>query len=165
MGDLLVKLYELPLSFEALAAAAQDGVIIRKPIGPEKRLISDWVLEHFSEAWASEFEVTMGRLPFTSFIATEQGELIGFACYDATGLGLFGPMGVRQDRRGRGVGRALLLACLMEMKLKGYAYAIIGQAGPVGFYRKCCGAVPIAKSKPSIWFDMLRRKKPAGRGR
>jgi GNAT superfamily N-acetyltransferase len=170
MADMLAKLYDLPLNFDPVTEAAGKGVIIRKPIGPEKHLIVDWVREHFSDAWASEFDLSMGRIPPTSWIATKDKELIGFACYDATGLGLFGPMGVREDRRGRGLGRALLLAGLTEMKLRGYAYAVIGSVGPAAFYEKCCGAVAIPASSPSIWYDMLRRDKPkrarpASRGR
>ena len=162
MPDMLVKLYDLPLSFDCVAAAAERGVILRKPIGPEKHLIVDWIKEHFSDAWGSEFDLSMGRIPATSFIATSGGQLVGFACYDATGLGLFGPTGVHPDWRGRGIGRCLLLACLMEMKLRGYAYAVIGAVGPAEFYRKCCGAVEIPDSKPSIWYDMLRRAKKEG---
>ena len=160
MPDMLVKLYELPLSFDFIARAAQQGVILRKPIGPEKHLIIDWVREHFSDAWASEFDLSMGRIPPTCWIATENKQLIGFACYDATGLGLFGPTGVLDAKRGRGIGRGMLLACLIEMKLKGYAYAVIGSVGPAEFYEKCCGAVSIPDSSPSIWYDMLRRDRP-----
>jgi len=159
VADMLVKLYDLPPGFDFLARTA-EGVIVRKPIGPEKHLMVDWVGEHFSDAWASEFDLSMGRIPPTSWIATESKEPIGFACYDATGLGLFGPMGVREDKRKKGIGRVLLLACLMEMKLKGYAYAVIGSVGPAGFYEKCCGAAAIPDSTPGIWYDMLRRDKP-----
>jgi hypothetical protein len=48
----------------------------------------------------------------------------------------------------------------VEMKLKGYGYAIIGSVGPVSFYEKCCGATIIPDSEPSIWYDMLKREKP-----
>jgi len=161
MPDLLVKLYELPMSLAAVAEAEARGVTIRKPTGAEKHLVEDWVLEHFSDNWSSEVDITTSRLPFTSFIAIEQGELAGFACYDATGLGLFGPIGVREQSRGRGIGGALLTACLVEMKLKGYAYAVICQAGPVEFYQKCCSAVVVPDSEPGLLADMLRRPKPA----
>jgi len=157
MSDMLVRLYELPVGLEFIGQAAEKGVLIRKPIGPEKHLMIDWIKQHFSDAWGSEFDVSMGRIPPTSWIATESNQPVGFACYDATALGFFGPMGVREDRRGRGIGRALLLACLQEMRLKGYGYAFIGAAGPADFYAKCCGAVPVPDSTPSIWYDMLRR--------
>ena len=156
--DMLVKLYDLPLSFDVVGEMAKKGIVIRKPIGPERPHIMNWITEEagFSAGWASEFEVTVGGYPFTSFIATEDNDLIGFACYDATALGFFGPMGVREDRRRMGIGRALLLACLQDMKLKGYGYAVIGWAGPTEFYEKVCGAIPIPDSHPGIYGDLLR---------
>lgn len=159
MPDMLVKLYNLPLDFDSISQVAENGVVIRKPIGPEKHIIIDWIREHFGERWASEFDVTMGHPPFTSFVAIRDGELLGFSCYDATGLGLFGPTGVREDQRGKGIGKALLLAALMDMKLKGYAYAIIGSVGPAEFYEKVCGATIIPDSTPSIWANPIKRNK------
>jgi len=95
--------------------------------------------------------------PVTCFIAILNQALIGFACYDATAPGYFGPMGVDESYRFQGTGKALLLACLLDMKLKGYGYAIIGWGGPAEFYRKIVGAVeiPDSDSKPSIYKTML----------
>ena len=56
----------------------------------------------------------------------DQKEIVGFACYDATCMNFFGPTGVKESERGKGVGKALLLAALHAMKEQGYAYAIIG---------------------------------------
>ena len=50
--------------------------------------------------------------------------------------------------RGRGIGTALLLATLHAMRDAGYMYAIIGGAGPVGYYEKV-GAAVIPDSEPS----------------
>ena len=114
-----------------------------------------WVREHFSELWASETDVALSRTPVSAFIATSAQGLLGFACYDATTLGYFGPTGVEESQRGRGIGKALLLACLLDMKLKGYGYAVIGWAGPKDFYRKSVGAVEIPDSEPGIWKGMI----------
>ena len=35
----------------------------------------------------------------------------------------------------------------------GYAYAIIGSAGPEDYYAKVCGAIAIPDSKPGIYCD------------
>ena len=81
--------------------------------------------------------------------------MVGFACYDTAALGLFGPMGVIESMQGKGIGKALLLACLVEMKIKGYGYAVIGWAGPQDFYAKIAGAVAIPDSTPGIWKNWL----------
>jgi len=57
---------------------------------------------------------------------------------------------VREDYRGRGIGKALLLTCLHAMFKQGYAYAAIGQVGPTEFYRKAVGATIIEDSEPGI---------------
>jgi GNAT superfamily N-acetyltransferase len=155
MPDMLVKLYNLEQNWSFLQEQEKLGITIRKPIGPEKHYVLEWVKETFGSGWAAETDMAFSNWPLSCFIALKPKELIGFACYDATGLDFFGPTGVAKPYRGKGTGKALLLACLLDMKLKGYGYAIIGGAGPVDFYRKTAGAVTIPESEPSIWKDML----------
>jgi ribosomal protein S18 acetylase RimI-like enzyme len=157
MTDMLVKLYEIQDDWTFLAEQAARGITVRKPIGPERQLVIDWVREHFDDAWASEADVAYSNRPITCFVALQRQTLIGFACYDATTLGFFGPSGVDEEQRGRGIGKALLLACLLDMKLKGYGYAIIGDVGPAEFYMKVAKAVEIPNSTPGVYKGMLRR--------
>jgi GNAT superfamily N-acetyltransferase len=155
MTDMLVKLYELQNDWTFLQEQESIGITIRKPIGPEKHLIIEWVRQHFNPLWASEVDLAMSNQPKTCFVAIRDGQLIGFSCYDATALGFFGPTGVDQSFRGKGTGKALLLAALLDMKLKGYGYAVIGAIGPADFYRKMVGAVEIPDSTPGVWKDLL----------
>jgi len=113
--------------------------------------------QHFEPEWVSECEVAFARQPISCFIAIENGQLAGFACHDATCRDFFGPTGVSPSHRGRGIGRALLLACLHAMAGQGYAYAIIGGVGPVEFYAKSVGAVLIEGSEPGIYGGMLKK--------
>jgi hypothetical protein len=157
MTDLLVRLYDLKYDWRFVEEQAQLGITIRKPIGSEKRLIVDWVQTMFSDGWASECDVACSYHPMRCFIATRPNKLIGFACYDSAGLGFFGPIGVEESERGLGTGKALLLACLLDMKLQGYGYAVIGFVGPAEWYQKTVGAIEIPDSSPSIWRDWLYR--------
>ncbi len=159
MPDMLVKLYPMPDDWSFIASQAHLGITIRKPLASEKYRIIEWVRAEFGEGWASETECALASQPVTCYIAVRAAgtgfELIGFACYEVAALNMFGPTGVLESCRGRGTGKALLLACLLEMKLKGYAYAVIGWAGPVDFYAKAVGAVPIPDSEASIWKTWL----------
>ena len=52
---------------------------------------------------------------------------------------------------------ALVLETLVLWELAdlGYAYAIIGAAGPVEFYAKAVGATVIPDSSPGVYADLL----------
>jgi ribosomal protein S18 acetylase RimI-like enzyme len=155
MPDMLVKLYDLDDDWSFIAEQKARGITIRKALGTEYRTIPAWAGEHFSEGWAGETEKAMSNNPITCFVAVKEKELVGFGCYDSAALGYFGPLGVCEDIRGQGTGKALLLACLLDMKLKGYGYAIIGWTGILDFYAKAVGAVEIPDSAPGIWKTMV----------
>lgn len=157
MGDMLVRLYALPDGTECLKELASRGIRIRRAMPYEKHHTVNWVREHFSGRWASECDIAFGNRPISCFLATYQGEIVGFACYDATCKGFFGPTGVLEGMRGQGIGKALLLACLEAMRAEGYGYAIIGWVGPKGFYAKVAGAIDIPDSTPGIYQDLLNQ--------
>ncbi len=156
MPDMLVKLYELPDSRDVMERQSRAGVSIRRALPPERHRVLPWIHKHFSAGWKSECAVAFGQAPVTCFLALDGQEIMGFACYEATCKDFFGPTGVREDARGRGIGTALLLASLEAMRAQGYGYAIIGGAGPVEYYRKVVGATVIEGSSPGIYAGMLR---------
>jgi predicted N-acetyltransferase YhbS len=69
--------------------------------------------------------------------------------------GMFGPTGVAERQRGRGIGTALLFASLRAMRRQGYAYAVIARVGPEEFYRRAVGATVIAGSEPGVYRGKL----------
>jgi GNAT superfamily N-acetyltransferase len=156
MPDLLIRLYDLPI-FEAEARVREAGITIRRPIAPERQIVLDWIGEKFSTAWVSEAAVGLSQMPATVFIATQQNSVLGFACYDTTAKGFFGPTGVDEAMRGKGIGETLLITTLRAMREDGYAYGVIGDPGPVEFYRKRLDALEIPKSKPGHYAGMLRK--------
>ena len=157
MPDMLVKLYELTDVWVFLAEQQRSGITIRKPLGCEKDVIVNWARERFNDAWRSEVGVALSNRPVTCFVAVRDGVILGLACYDASALGYFGPTWVEESWRGKRIGRALLLACLRDMKLRGYGYAVIGSTERVGFYRSVAGAMEIPDSSPGIWKTRLIR--------
>jgi ribosomal protein S18 acetylase RimI-like enzyme len=158
MPDMLVKLYELPEVEPVVRRLRDQGILIRRAMPSEKPLVVPWVRRTFGARWASECEVAFANKPVSCFIATGSGEIVGFCCYESTCRNFFGPMGVAESHRGRGVGRALTLSCLQAMAQVGYAYAIIGGVGPADFYTKVAGAVEIEGSSPGIYRDRLTER-------
>lgn len=154
-SDMLVKLYALQPDPALDQRMADQGVIIRRAMVPELEMICDWIRPRFGSGWSSEATAAIMRQPVTCFIAHRGEELLGFACHDATMKGFFGPTGVDEKARGTGIGMALLIRTLLDMHAQGYAYAIIGGAGPIEFYRKSVGAIEIEGSSPGVYEHML----------
>ena len=117
----------------------------------EKHSVSTWVNRVFGEGWASECESAFSNQPVSCFIAERGGRIVGFACHDATCKDFFGPAGVQENERGKGIGAVLLLQCLHAMAAQGYAYAIVGGAGSMPFYERIAGAIEIPGSSPGIY--------------
>ena len=128
---------------------------MRRAMAYEKHQVVNWVSEHFSMGWASECDVAFSNQPISCHIATKSGAILGFACYDSTSRGMFGPIGVVEPARGQGIGSDLLLSGLYSMKAVGYAYAVIGGAVSLGFYRRVVNAIEIPDSSPGIYTDRL----------
>ena len=101
-------------------------------------------------------QIAFGRQPISCFIAVREARILGFACHDVTFRNFFGPTGVKLEVRKNGIGTGLLFACLEDMRQQGYGYAIIGGVGPMAFYSKAVGAVPIEGSEPGIYRGLLR---------
>lgn len=158
MTDMLVKLYTLPDPHDLYRQLAEAGIDIRRGLAPEKHIVMRWAKKNFSDYWESEVDVAMSAHPVNCWLATHEGRLVGFGCYDTTLRGFFGPTGVDKTYRGKGIGKALLLACLHDMRAQGYGYAIIGGIGPADFYAASVGAVEIPDSSPSVYKGMLRAK-------
>lgn len=155
MIDMIVRLYDLPESAELYAGVAAKGVTLRRARAFEKHTVAEFVRANFSPKWVSEVEVAMTRQPISCFIATRDKEILGFACYETTQRGFFGPTGVSEAARGLGLGKALLFKALEGLREIGYAYAIIGGVGPREFYAKNCGAIEIPGSDPGTYTDLL----------
>jgi GNAT superfamily N-acetyltransferase len=154
VADLLVRLYDLPPLAPAVETLATAGVIVRRAAAAERTPVVDWMRTHGSAGWADECAAAFARQPIACFVAVDVNDAgsgarpLGVACHDAAFRNFFGPELVLPQERGRGIGRALLLAALHAMRADGYGYAIIGWASSTDFYRRTVGAVEIEGSTP-----------------
>jgi GNAT superfamily N-acetyltransferase len=163
MPDMLVKLYDLPGLEAELARQQSRSIAIHHALAPDKQSVLKWVKRHWGRGWASECDVAFARQPVACILATRAGKdpdadnILGFACYESTCRGFFGPTGVLPAEQGAGIGQTLLLATLHAMRAQGHAYAIIGGVGAdvQGFYAKAVGAVVIEGSDPGVYGGML----------
>ncbi|MCE5344637.1 MAG: GNAT family N-acetyltransferase [Eubacteriales bacterium] len=157
MPDMLVNLLKLPKDDGTEASLAQEGIIIRRALAPDKFRIVPRVQELSSLSAAGECDVCFSHSPISTFIATKGATIIGYACYNATAKDFFGPTAVDPAYRGKGIGKVLLIRALQALRHDGFAYAIIGGVGPVPFYEKTVGATVIPDSDPGVYEDFLGR--------
>ena len=147
MADMLVNLITIVDYHIEVERLKKEGVEIFRALAPDKIRIVEWVKANSSIYAAGECDVCFSNRPISCFIAAKGSEILGYACYNATGLDFFGPTRVLESYQGKGIGKALLLRSLQAMRDEGYLYAIIGGVGPIKFYEKCVGAVVIESSK------------------
>ncbi len=157
MPDLLVNLLKLPPREASTKSLEDAGIIIRRAQPFEITPVREFIKSNFSVSWADEISVGFAGKPVTIFIATRDGRVIGVAGYECTRKAFFGPTGVAEEERGRGIGQALLLASLWGLRELGYVYGIIGAAGPIDFYQRAVGATLIPDSEPGIYVDLLQK--------
>lgn len=151
-GDMIVGLYNLP------TVKIDEKIKIKRAFIGDKEAILKFVEEHFQKNWIYEVEHSLMQDVLKCFIATEYGKVIGFACYDASAKGFFGPIGVNPERRKENIGNALLVRTLNAMKEYGYGYAIIGWVSEAEmFYRKSVGAEYIKGGNPenSVYSNLV----------
>jgi GNAT superfamily N-acetyltransferase len=155
MPDMLVNLLQLPALEVQVHELGEQGVNIRRAQPFEITPVRLFIEENFSIAWADEISVGFASRPVTVYLATRASRVIGFAGYECTRRTFFGPTGVVESERRRGIGKALLIASLWGLRELGYVYGIIGGVGPVEFYRETVGAFIIPDSDPGIYTDPL----------
>jgi len=151
MPDMLVPLYELPESRALEIQVKEAGVSCRRAESYERLKILEFVRGNWP-AWLDEAAAAFAHVPPTMHVAVESGALVGFAAYNATRPDYFGPTGVVEEKRKRGIGSLLLVRGLQSLAVDGYAYAVIGGVnGQEAFYEKAVGAMVIPGSETGIY--------------
>jgi GNAT superfamily N-acetyltransferase len=157
--DMIVPLLRTPPVDAAIADLRRAGILIRRANPWELSATRTFIETHFTVGWADEASVGFSNKPVSVFLAIRDGQILGFAAYECTRRAFFGPTGVAPRVRGKGIGKALLLASLLGLREMGYVYGIVGGAGPTGFYERACGACVIPDSCPGIYADGLAKAK------
>jgi len=118
-----------------------EGVTVRRARAKDRDRTLAAIDSMFAKAWWFEATLAFKASAPTVYIAEREGAVVGFAAYDATNYGLFGPTGVHESLRGRKVGAVLLRKCLRDMRALAYLYALIPtNLDRLNFYHRECGA-------------------------
>src|SRR5437016_9569619 len=106
MPDMLVPLLKLPPLEESLDAMKQAGVVLRRAQTFEMTPVRRFVEANWSASWADEISAGYSNKPVTIYIALRDGRLVGFGAFECTRRGFFGPTGVLESERSKGIGKA-----------------------------------------------------------
>jgi GNAT superfamily N-acetyltransferase len=152
-SDLIVNLYENNLQYKPL-----EGIKVQRVFPTDFTILLEFISKHFSPGWIDEVKAGMYQPNPTVFIAVKDKEIVGFAAYDCTAKGYFGPTGVNPNFHKQGIGTALLLSTLHAMKDAGYGYAVIGGAGDrvLPFYSRYLKLTKIDREH-SVYDQMIRK--------
>jgi predicted N-acetyltransferase YhbS len=148
-------------SLKSTATASPRQGRFRKPgahaCAPMPGMVTEVAVSPGQEVKAGDKLVVLEAMKMLTTVsaATRDKQILGFACFDTTQRGFFGPTAVAEEARGLGLGKALLMKALEALREIGYAYAIIGGVGPREFYEKACGAIEIPGSDPGTYGDLL----------
>ena len=132
-----------------LEAIDRAGIYTQREHRTPERILG-WIDDTFGGTWSSEANAG------ASWYASDAAGLAGFCSYAPHGLryawlrdwqqrpavGIFGPLGVAERARGRGLGRALLHAGMFGLRERGYRQALVPAVSPelVPFYERNANA-------------------------
>ena len=127
---------------ESLGRAASLGYELGRALPETAAEVATLVGATFGAAWACETRRAFEGEPAGVHVARRDGTLVAFAVRDGNnrGLGCFGPAGTWPEHRGKGLGTALLLACLRDLADAGQKSATIAWIGPRSYYEQQVGA-------------------------
>lgn len=151
MPDIICPLFDLPSSEQLLKQLSNDGITVRPARPWERTRLSDFISENFYQTWADETLDAFSKSPITTIIALDGDKIVGFASYNVTAPGYFGPTGVDKAYRGLGIGKAILFEALHGLRQLGYVYGFIGAPGPVDFYVKNLKCMLLPKDWTTIY--------------
>jgi GNAT superfamily N-acetyltransferase len=128
---------------ELAGRAAAAGYDVRRARPADRAALTAQIALAFSPGWAFEVGRASDSDPPAVHVAAarDTGELAAFAAHDGNnrGLGWFGPAGTFEPHRRRGLGEALLVACLLDVAAAGLAVGTIAWVGPRAFYERAAG--------------------------
>lgn len=154
MADMLINLYEVDYN---QLKELDNRIKIKKVLAPDRRKVIKFVKQNFNENFVDECIASLSNNPITCYIAVKDFNIVGFISYEATAKNFVGPMGIMENERNKGIGKALMLKCLLSMKEMGYAYAIIGSSSEknIKFHQKVSNAQVISSDTLGIYTRMV----------
>lgn len=151
--DMICPLFEIPDYSDLVKKLESEGIRLTRPKPWKHTAFMESMVKNFGQGWADEADRGFKNDPVSIIIAMDGDEIIGFAAYEATARCYFGPTGVLESYRGRGIGKALFFKAMEGLRDMGYVYGIIGSPGPVDFYSKAMKGLLLPNDWKNIYTE------------
>lgn len=123
------------------ARLAQDGITVRRLEERDRESFGAWLGATWNSSWQHEGLLSYTNDPVSTFVATQNEQIIAFATYGITPyLYGFGPTGTAPAMQGRGIGRVLFFRCMNDLQTLGHQQSEVQWTGPVSFYARIADA-------------------------
>jgi mycothiol synthase len=118
------------------------GVTVRRGTIEDTDALARHTASHWSDVWARETQIALHNSPPSIFLATAEGEFIGFAAHGVLRPTLFGPLATLAAWRRIGVGGILTRLALLDMAEHGGPFGEIGWVNldAIPFYSRTANA-------------------------
>jgi len=117
----------------------QEGYVFRKPGKNAREGAVNWVCKYFSPGWGYETNEGFRFDKPKIWLAEKDAETVGFSVYGALEPHWFGPIGVLDAHRKKGLGTVLLFKTLFSMREEGQRLVVIPWTGHLFFYSQVPG--------------------------
>jgi GNAT superfamily N-acetyltransferase len=111
--------------------------------------LCEWIARDFSEDWARETRRAHARGTVFVGVNPATNEVVGFVGHSghAAARGTFGPLGVRADARGRGLGARLADRALRDLAKRGFGSVLIPWVEPeiLAVYRSVAPSMTVER--------------------
>jgi len=94
----------------------------------------NWIEENFSVLWRTEAEIALKNSYGGVLIARRGEDILGFSAYGVLKRNWFGPIGVKKDIRGKGIGTVLLFKTMSRLRCNGQRIVIIPWTSHLYYY-------------------------------
>jgi mycothiol synthase len=123
------------------ARLTEQGFTIRRLQAEDREAFGAWLGATWNPSWQHEGLMSYLNDPVSTFVATQEGQIVAFATYGVTPyLYGFGPTGTEPSLQGRGIGRVLFYRCMRDLHERGYPFSEVQWTGPISFYARIADA-------------------------
>jgi predicted N-acetyltransferase YhbS len=135
------------LVLEREVTLLEEGYSFQAALHEQKEEVTQWIRSNFGPFWSYEVSEAFRHSTPSVTLALKGGKMVGFSAHGALELDWFGPIGVVEGERRKGIGSVLLFKSLINMREEGRRSATIPCGSNLLFFSQ----IPSIRSVRNYW--------------